>query len=80
MKHSDKMISLKLLGPQNNLIISWFIVNQLLLTIERKAKRYNTVGKFPRSNRKLVERGTINTHNTQIHDCFLTSIKSGGLN
>jgi hypothetical protein len=64
MKHSDKIISLKLLGPQNNRIISWFIVNQLLLTIEQKAKKYNTVGKFPKSNRKLIERGTINTHNT----------------
>ena len=31
-------------------------------------KKYHTVGTFPRSNRKIVERGRIDTPNTHIHD------------
>jgi hypothetical protein len=41
---------------------------------------------MPKSNIKIVERGKIDTPNTQIHDCSLswlstgTLIKSGGVN
>jgi LEA14-like dessication related protein len=31
-------------------------------------KKYHTVGSVPKSNRKFVKRGKINTPNTQIHD------------
>jgi hypothetical protein len=34
-----------------------------------KNREYHNVGKFPKSNRKIVERGKIDTHNTQIQDC-----------
>jgi len=33
-----------------------------------KNKNYKTVGKIPKSNIKIVERGKIDTPNTQIHD------------
>jgi len=33
-----------------------------------KQKTYHTVGIILRSNIKVVERGKINTHNSQIHD------------
>ena len=33
-----------------------------------KNKRYNTVGKVPESNVKIVERGKIDNPNKQIHD------------
>jgi hypothetical protein len=31
-------------------------------------KKYHTVGTDPKSNRKIAERGKINTPNTQMHD------------
>jgi len=34
-----------------------------------KNKKYHTVGTILRSNIKIVERGKIDTPNTQIHDC-----------
>ena len=33
-----------------------------------KNKIYHTVGTVPKSNRKITERDTIDTPNTQIHD------------
>ena len=35
-----------------------------------KNKKYHTVGTVPKSNRKIVERGKIDTLSTQIHDCY----------
>jgi len=49
-----------------------------------KNKKYHTVGTIPKSNIKIVERGKIDTPNTQIQDRSIsyhgtgTSIKSGG--
>ena len=54
-------------------------------TEEKKTKQYRTVGTIPKSKRKFVERGKIDTPNTQIHDhshSWLgtgTSIKGGGI-
>jgi len=48
--------------------------------------KYLNVGTPPKSNIKIVERGKINTHSTQVHDRSLSclgtsiSIKSGWLN
>jgi len=48
-------------------------------------KNYHTVETFPKSNRKIVERGKIDTSDIEIHDSSLywlgtdTSIKNGGL-
>ena len=50
-----------------------------------KNEKYHTVRTFSKSNRKIVERGKIDTPNTQILDLSLfwldtgTSIKSGGV-
>jgi hypothetical protein len=50
-----------------------------------KNKKYYTVGMVPKPNIKIVERRTIDTPNTQIHDRPLswlgtgTSIKSAGV-
>jgi hypothetical protein len=35
---------------------------------KQKTKNYYTVGTFPKSNRKIIERGKIDTPYTQIHD------------
>jgi hypothetical protein len=35
-------------------------------------KKCSTVGSIPKSNIKIVERGKIDTINTQIHDCSLS--------
>jgi hypothetical protein len=46
--------------------------------------KYHTVGTFPKPIRKMVERGKMDTPNTQIHDRIIswldtdTSINSGG--
>ena len=37
-----------------------------------KNKTYHTVRTAPKSNRKIVERGKIDTSNTQIHDLSLS--------
>jgi len=48
-------------------------------------RNYHTVETFPKSNRKIVERGKIDTSDIEIHDCSLywlgrgTLIKRGGL-
>ena len=48
-------------------------------------QKYHTLGTIPKSNIKIVERGKIDTSNTQIHDRSLSclgtssSITSGGL-
>jgi hypothetical protein len=49
-----------------------------------KSKKYHTVGRFPKYNIKIVERGTIGTFNTHIHERSLslgicTAIQSGGV-
>ena len=47
--------------------------------------KYLTIGTFPTSNRKIVERGKVDTTNTQIHDLLLSylgaviSTKSDGV-
>jgi hypothetical protein len=50
-----------------------------------KIKKYHTVGRFPKYNRKIVESGKIDTFNTHIHERSLslgicTAITSGGVN
>ena len=51
-----------------------------------KQTKKHSVGKIPKSNIKIVEKGKIDTPNTHIHDRSLpwlgtgTSIKSGGVN
>ena len=51
----------------------------------KNKKKYHTVGTVPNSNRKIVERGTTDTPNRQLHDRSLSwlgtgiSIKSGGV-
>jgi len=51
-----------------------------------KNKKFHTVRTFPKSNRKIIERGKIYTPNTYTHDRSLswlstgTLITSGGLN
>ena len=32
--------------------------------------KYHTVGTVPKPNKKIEKRGNIDTHNTQMHDCF----------
>jgi hypothetical protein len=49
-----------------------------------KIKKYHTVGTVPKYNRKIVERGKIDTFNTHLHERSLslgicTAIKSGGV-
>jgi len=39
-----------------------------------KNMKYHTVGTIPKYNRKIVERGKIDTPKTQIHDNPLTDI------
>jgi len=36
---------------------------------KNETKKYHIVRTFPKSNRKIIERGKIDTPNTQIHDC-----------
>ena len=50
-----------------------------------KNKKYHTVRTVPKSSRKIVERGKIDTPNTQMHDLSLfrlgtgTSVTNGGV-
>jgi hypothetical protein len=39
---------------------------------KEKSKNYHTVGTFPKSNRKIVEKGKTHTPYTQIHDHSLS--------
>jgi hypothetical protein len=40
-------------------------VDFILYIIKKKKKKFHTVGTVPESNRKIVERCKIDTHNTQ---------------
>jgi hypothetical protein len=42
-----------------------------------KNKIYHTVGTFPKTKRKIVDRGKIDTPNTQIHDRSLSCLGTG---
>jgi hypothetical protein len=46
--------------------------NILVLYNKIKNKKYHTVGTVPKSNKKIVERGKIDTFSTQIHVRSLT--------
>ena len=48
----------------------------LIEKIKTKQK-YHTVGTVPESNIKIVERGTIDTPNSQIHDCSFVWLGTG---
>jgi len=39
-----------------------------MTVLKMKSKKYHTVGIVPKSNRKIVERGKIDTPDTQKHD------------
>ena len=41
-----------------------------------KNNKYHTVGTVPKYERKIVERGKIDTSNTQMHDCSLSWLDS----
>jgi hypothetical protein len=43
----------------------------------KKAKKYHTVGTIPKSNRKIIERCTINTPDTQMYDRSLSWFGTG---
>ena len=45
--------------------------------IKRKGKEYNTVGTIPKPNIKIIERGNMDTLNTQIHDISLSWLSTG---
>ena len=44
-----------------------------------KNKIYHNVDTIPKSNRHIIERGNINTPNTQIHDCSRSWLVAGTL-
>lgn len=44
---------------------------------KRKEKKYHTDGTISKSNIKILERGTIDTPNTQIYDHFLSWLGTG---
>ena len=46
--------------------------HDLTCTNKMKTYKYNTVGTVPTSNRKIVERDKIDTHNTHIQDHSLS--------
>ena len=56
-------------------------INSLLLFQtngeKTKNKKYHTVGIFPKSNRKIVERDKIDTNNTQMHDRSFSWLGTG---
>ena len=60
-------------------------ISTLLVINKMKNKAYDTVGIVLKFNRKMVEKGNIDTHNTQMHDRSLswvgrgTEINSGGV-
>jgi hypothetical protein len=51
----------------NDALKKWFI-SLHRLNNKMKNIKYHTVGTIPKANIKIVERGKINTPNTQIHD------------
>jgi hypothetical protein len=52
----------------------WIIVR---CNIELKTKKYHTVGTIPKSDIKIVERGKMDTPNTEIHDRSLSWLDTG---
>jgi len=44
-----------------------------------KNKKFHTVRTFPKSNRKIIERGKIYTPNTYTHDRLLSWLSTGTL-
>ena len=50
-----------------------------LWTNKMENKIYHAVGTFPKSNRKIVERGKIDTPNVEIHDISLSWFGTGTL-
>ena len=44
---------------------------------EKKKKKYHSVGTVQNSNRKITQRYTIETPNTQLHDRSLSYIRTG---
>jgi hypothetical protein len=40
-------------------------------------KHFNTLGTFPKINRKIVERDKFDTPNTQMHDLLLSWLSTG---
>ena len=63
---------------------SWFgyaavVYDNIHTTHMKKMKnnKYHTVGPFPKSNRKIVERDKIDTSNTQIHNLSLFWLATG---
>ena len=49
-------------------ILTVQILMKNIVGIKWNAKKYHTVGTIPKSNFKIVERGQLDTPNTQIHD------------
>jgi hypothetical protein len=68
---------------RKNFFNTFSIGYNAILSNKVKNIKYHTFGTIPKSNIKIVERGKIDTPNTQIHDCSLswlgtgTSIKCG---
>jgi hypothetical protein len=66
--------------PKVYIVLKCHLINKM-----KNKKSILEVRIVPKSNRKFVERGKIDTPNTYIHDCSLswsrtdTSIKSGGV-
>ena len=52
----------------------WIIVR---CNIELKTKKYHTVGTIPKSDIKIVERGKMDTPNTQMVDGLLSWLDTG---
>ena len=46
-----------------------------VLDNEETKNKYHSVGKVLKSNIKIVERGKIDTHNTQIHDSIVQALQ-----
>jgi DNA-binding Xre family transcriptional regulator len=43
-------------------------ISHILLEIKWKTTKFHTVGKISKSNIKIIERGKVDTLNTQLHD------------
>ena len=55
------------------------LINYKILMNKMKNKKYHTVETIPKLNIKIVERGKIDTPNTQIHDPSLSWLGTGTL-
>jgi hypothetical protein len=49
----------------------------ILNSVNNNKKKYQTVETIPKSSIKIVERGKIDTPNTQLHDCSLSWLGIG---